>query len=339
MIGARSEEVEEAVRALARFPTVKMERVVLHRLAVADFTKHFKVVLGFLLETVALELLALFGKPLAALVEFLLNGLQCRLEPFGAGHEEFLRVNPRFLERVKRLPRDRVTNLDALDAVKVEHDAKRVVATRHPDVDHFPSHSALAALQVRGRPAVLEFDQFTQEVTGLDRLTNMATQMVFEERLGRVETVNARYRRHHDAVGTGDQGSHGGKPFLFNALVDAQLLVDVQVPLGEVGFRLIVVVVRDEVLHGVIGEIAHHFLVQLASKGLVVAHDECGDVELFNHVSHGERLAAARHAEQHAPLLAIFQLRNQFFNCFWLVTGRIELSVESKPLDIGTQFL
>ena len=76
---------------------------------------------------------------------------------------------------------------------------------------------------------------------------------------------------------------------------------------------------------------------QLASQGLVVAHDQRGDVELLDDVRHGEGLAAARHAEQHAPFLAIFQLRNQFFNCFWLVTGRIEL--ESKPLDIGAQFL
>ena len=70
-----------------------------------------------------------------------------------------------------------------------------------------------------------------------------------------------------------------------------------------------------------------------------MAHDEGGDVELFNHVRHGEGLAASRHAEQHAPFLAIFQLRNQFFNCFWLVAGRIELSLESKPLDIRAQFL
>ena len=104
LIGTRSEEVKQAVRALAGFPTVKVERIVLHRLAVANFTKHFEVILGFLLQTVALKFLALLGKPLAALVEFFLDGFQGRLEPFGAGHEEFLRVDPRFLERVKRLP-------------------------------------------------------------------------------------------------------------------------------------------------------------------------------------------------------------------------------------------
>ena len=104
LIGARSEEVEQAVRALARLPAVKVERIVLHRLTVPDFAKHFEVVLGFLLQTVALEFLALLGKPLAALVEFFLDGFQGRLEPLGAGHEEFLRVDPRFFKRVKRLP-------------------------------------------------------------------------------------------------------------------------------------------------------------------------------------------------------------------------------------------
>ena len=192
LVGACSEEIEQAVRALARFSAVEMERVVLHRLAVTDFPQHFKVVFGFLLQTVALKLFALLGKPLAAVVEFLLDGFQGRLKPLRTGHEEFLGVNPCFLERVKRLPRDRVTNLDALDAVEVEHNAKRIVAARHPYVHDFPADPALAALEVGGRSPVLKLDEFTQEIAGLNRLTNVATQMVFEERLGRVEAVNAR---------------------------------------------------------------------------------------------------------------------------------------------------
>ena len=71
--------------------------------------------------------------------------------------------------------------------------------------------------------------------------------MVLKEGFGRVETVNARDRRYHDAIGTGHQRSHSGKTFLLDALVDAQLLVDVQVALGDVGFGLIVVVVGNKV--------------------------------------------------------------------------------------------
>ena len=76
---------------------------------------------------------------------------------------------------------------------------------------------------------------------------------------------------------------------------------------------------------------------QLACKRLVVAHDERWDVELFDDVSHGEGLAATGHAQQDASFLSLFQLRNQFFNCFWLIAGRFELGVESKPLDVGPQ--
>ena len=169
-------------------------------------------------------------------------------------------MNPRFLERIKRLPRDRIADLDALDTVEVKDDAKGVVTTWHPDVDHFAPHPAFASLQIGGRSAILELDEFTQQVAGLDRLADVAAQMVLKEGLGRVETVNARDRRHHDAIGPGHQRSHSGKTFLLDALVDAQLLVDVQVALGEVGLGLIVVVVGDEILHGVVGKVAHHFL-------------------------------------------------------------------------------
>ena len=73
---------------------------------------------------------------------------------------------------------------------------------------------------------------------------------------------------------------------------------------------------------------------QLTGQGFVVAHDEGWDVEVLNDVRHGKGLAAARHAEQYATFLPIFQLRNQFFNCIWLITARLELCMQPKPFDI-----
>ena len=97
---------------------------------------------------------------------------------------------------------------------------------------------------------------------------------------------------------------------MLNTFVDAQLFVNVQVSFGKVGFRLVVIVVGDKIFHGIVGKVAHHFLMQLTSKRLVVAHDEGRDVELLNDVRHRKRLAATGHAKQDTPFLAIFQLRN-----------------------------
>ena len=68
-----------------------------------------------------------------------------------------------------------------------------------------------------------------------------------------------------------------------------------------------------------------------------MAHDEGGDVELFNHVRHGEGLAASRHAEQHAPFWP-FSIEKSILQLLWPVSAGSN-SAESKPLDIGAQFL
>ena len=67
---------------------------------------------------------------------------------------------------------------------------------------HFTPNPALASLEVgRGSP-VLKFNELAQEITGFDGLTNVAAEMVLEECLRRVETVDARDRRDDDTVRT-----------------------------------------------------------------------------------------------------------------------------------------
>ena len=95
-------------------------------------------------------------------------------------------MDPGFLKMVKGLPTHRVADLDAFDAVKIKHDTKRVVAAWHPNINHFPAHPALAARQIRGGPAVLQFNLFPKQIGRLNGLAHMASQMVFEERLGRI---------------------------------------------------------------------------------------------------------------------------------------------------------
>ena len=95
-------------------------------------------------------------------------------------------MNPGLLEGVECFPGNRVANLDAFDAVEIEHDAQRVVPTRHPNVDHFTSYTALPALEVGCRSSILEFDQLPQQIACFNGLANMTPEVVFEKGLGRV---------------------------------------------------------------------------------------------------------------------------------------------------------
>ena len=76
------------------------------------------------------------------------------------------------------------------------------------------------------------------------------------------------------------------------------VLLDVDVPLRDVGLRLVVVVVADEVLDRVLREQLLELLVELGGQGLVVRDDQDGPVQLGDDVGHREGLADAGHAHQ-----------------------------------------
>jgi len=81
-------------------------------------------------------------------------------------------------------------------------------------------------------------------------------------------------------------------------LVDVGVLLDVRVGGGDVGFRLVIVVVGDEVLHGIVGQILSELVAQLGGQGLVVGDDQGRLPHAGYEVRHGEGLARARHAEE-----------------------------------------
>jgi hypothetical protein len=67
----------------------------------------------------------------------------------------------------------------------------------------------------------------------------------------------------------------------------------------DVGFRLVVVVVGDEILDRVVREEVLELAVELRGERLVRRQDDGGALGLLDHLGHGEGLARAGDAEQH----------------------------------------
>ena len=74
---------------------------------------------------------------------------------------------------------------------------------------------------------------------------------------------------------------------------------------------LIIVVVRDEILHGVIREKLAKLRAQLRRKGLIVRQNERRAVELFDNARHGEGLARAGDAEQNLLIESVFDAAHE----------------------------
>ena len=76
-------------------------------------------------------------------------------------------------------------------------------------------------------------------------------------------------------------------------IVDGAVLFYKGIRVGDVGLRLVVVIVGDKVLHGVVGEELLELLTELGGQGLVVGQDQGGPLDPLNDLGHGEGLARA----------------------------------------------
>ena len=80
-------------------------------------------------------------------------------------------------------------------------------------------------------------------------------------------------------------------PHLVYRIVDGSIFRDIGVALRDIGFRLVVIVVANEIFDRVMWEKLFELLVELARQGFIVDQDQRGLLYLFNHVGHREGLS------------------------------------------------
>ena len=108
-------------------------------------------------------------------------------------------------------------------------------------------------------------------------------------------------------------------------------LLDVGVGARDVGLGLVVVVVRDEVFHRVVGEEALELAVELRRQRLVGREDQRRPVGRRDHLRHREGLARAGDAEQHLVALVLPDAGHELGDGGRLVALGLELGGEVEP--------
>ena len=146
---------------------------------------------------------------------------------------------------------------------------------------------------------------------------------------GRVtQAVNGGHRGHDDGVRPLQNGLGGRQTHLLDLLIHRGILLDEGVGARHIGFRLVVVVVGNEVLHGVLREELLELPVQLGRQRLVGRHDDGGPPGLLDHVGHGEGLAGPGYPQQGLVAQAIVDPFDQLGDGLWLVTGGLVIGMK-----------
>ena len=332
------EVVDQAVRPLAGPAPVEDARVVLDPRAEPHLAQHLHVVLGPLTQPVRLQRLAVGLQLRAALVQLAADRRHGRFDRALAHVVVRRRPDRHVLEIVlDQLARERVELRQPLDLI-AEHarPVRRRLGVRRPYLQRLSPDPERPAREHRVVARVLDRHQLPEQLIPVDRLPALEDLHVHLVHLRRAQAVDARHRGDHDRVPAREHRRRGRVPEPIDLLVDGRVLLDVQVPAGDVRLGLVVVVVGDEVLDGVVREERPELIAQLRRQRLVVGDHKRRALHRLDHARHRHRLARAGGAEQRLKPLAGLNALGQGLDRARLIGGRRERGVE---LELGHRHL
>ena len=117
-------------------------------------------------------------------------------------------------------------------------------------------------------------------------------------------------------------------------LVDGGILLDIGVRVGDIGFRLIVIIVGNKIFHGVIGKKLPEFATQLSRQRLIVGQHQGGPVQPGNHRRHGKGLSRAGNAQQRLLPQSPIDTVHQRLNGLRLISGGLIVRYELKVIHL-----
>ena len=234
---------------------------------------------------------------------------------------------------------ERVELGDPLDVVAEELDAHGELLVRGLDLERVSADPELAAHQIGVRTLVLDVDEMPQHRVAPDALALVQTDRDRAVVDRGTQAVDARDRRDDDHVAPLEERPRRRVPHAVDLLVARAVLLDVGVAPGDVRLGLVVVVVRDEVLNGVLGEELLELAVELRGQCLVVREDQGGPAGFGDDLCHRHGLPRSGDATQCHMALARRERALQPDGRRRLVTSEIprqnepEGSLRSWPIE------
>ena len=95
--------------------------------------------------------------------------------------------------------------------------------------------------------------------------------------------------------------------------------------MGDIGLRLVVVVVGDKVFHRILGEKRFHLAVELRRQRFIRRQHQCWTLDIGDQVGDGEGFAAASDAQQGLMSQAVIQADGQGVNRVGLIAIGVEV--------------
>ena len=324
---------EQSRRRLAGPAAGQIARIVLDAGAGAGRLQHFEIEDRALLEPLRFEKPPLLVQLVQPLLQLLLDRLGRLQERRARRHIVRVGVDLDEFQVLRLGAGQRIEFADRLDLVAEEADPPgAVLVVGREELDRVAAHPEQAAREIAGLHAlVLQRDQIADQLALVHPVAELQREGHRGIGLDRADAVDAGDRGDDDHVVALQHRAGGGVAHAVDLLVDVGFLLDIGVGARDVGLRLVIVVVGDEILDRVVGEEAVELAVELRGQSLVGREDQRRALRRLDHLGHGEGLARAGDAEQHLIALMRSDALDQFVDRLRLVALGLELRDDAKP--------
>ena len=320
------EVVEQTVRGRAGSASVNVTRIVLDTGTGADLLHHLDVVGGAHSESLGLQQFPVPFQDGEAFPQLLLDGRDRPLHALRSSNVVGRREDVDLLVLADDLAGKRMHGREGLDLVSEELHAQGVLLVDREDLQGISAHSEGAPLPRDVVADVLVGDEVTQQLVTIPFLPDLQRDHPVDILLRSTQTVDGRDGRHDDDVSPGQQGIRRGVTQPLDLLVETGVLLDEGIRLRDVRLGLVIVVVRDEVLDGIVREEGAQLLGELGRQGLVGLHDEHRPLQLLRQPRHRGRLTSTSGTKQDDVLLTVLDPLLQLRNGLRLVARGVELT-------------
>ena len=232
-----------------------------------------------------------------------------------------------------RLAGRRIEPLERRDHAVCQTDAQRLIfRIRRVNLNSVAISAISAALQLMLGPIILQARQaaeklFLSQPRALGQ-RNLERAII----VGIAHAVDRRYRGDDDRIAALDQRFCRRQAQPFQMLVDRGILRNELIAARQIHFRLEIVVIGDEILHGVFREKSPHLVIELRCQRLVGGKDQGGALQTMDDVRHREGLARARDALEGLVMCPLFDAGDQARDRFGLIACRRVLRVQYENI-------
>ena len=221
-------------------------------------------------------------------------------------------------------PRQRLDLGQAVYLIAEELHAHGALGGRRGEYVHdIPFHAKIGTLEIGVGTGVIDLYQPTYErVAGqlLPRAQGYGHPVIFQRR---AQAVDAGHARHHYGVAALRETARRGVAQFIQLVVYREILLYIRIRGHDVRLGLVVVVIRHEIFHAIVGEQLAELIAKLAHERLVVREHQRRTVDPLDYLRHGIRLAAARHAQKHLMTQTVLYAVRYALYRLWLIARRL----------------